>query len=255
MFKEFFDQKKLITLDLDGTTVKSEKMWDAAFREVAALLSIDPITTGVCGNTVANRWEHIISDDGPKLDKSIEELVELTHNEFVKHLDKLELTEGFWPFVAELKLSKKLNLALVTNTSRAVTDQVIAQLELTEVFDFVICGNEVKNPKPNPEIYKKALAHFKLQPKEALAFEDSLTGCTSAAKAAIKIICVWDGETPQRKFPDEVLEFTKDFTPFPGELDTTYYEDILQMVKGRENQALDTEEKVNITSSTVLKNL
>ena len=231
MFKEFFDKRKLITFDLDGTTVKSMVAWDSAFREIAKPLGIDPITTGVCGNTVADRWKHIIENNDIKITQPVKELVELTQNEFVKNLDKLELTEGFWPFVAELKLQKKLNIALVTNTARVVADQVIAHLELKEVFDFVICGDEVKNPKPNPEIYKKTLTHFKMGPKEVLAFEDSLTGCISAARAGIEIICVWDEETPRRNFPDEVLEFTGDFTPFPGQMGTTYYEDILQIAK------------------------
>jgi HAD superfamily hydrolase (TIGR01509 family) len=231
MFKEYFDKKKLVTFDLDGTTVKSEAVWDLAFRGVAKILSIAPTTTGICGNPVGDRWIHIIEKNNLKNMRPIKELVELTQNEFLKNLDKLELTEGFWPFVAELKLLKKRNLALVTNTSRVVTDQVIAQLDLKEVFDFVICGDEVKKPKPSPEIYKRTLSHFKLQPKEVLAFEDSLTGCISAAKAGIKIICMWDEETPKRKFPDEVLDFTSDFTPFPGEIDTTYLEDIKEMAK------------------------
>jgi len=206
-------------------------MWDLAFRTVASVVNIEPATTGICGNTVYDRWKHILEGTNLKLTQPISDLVAMTHTEFVKNLDKLELTEGFWPFIAELKLLKKLNLALVTNTSRVVTDKAITHLELQEVFDFVICGDEVKNPKPDPEIYKGTLAHFKLQPKEALAFEDSLIGCTSAAKAGIKIICVWDEETPKRKFPDEVLEFTHDFTPFPGEMDTTYFDDIQQMAK------------------------
>lgn len=234
MFREFFDQKKLITFDLDGTTVKSDKVWDLAFRTVMKTLGDDRGTTGPIGISLKDRWVKIIADNDIKTTRPINELVELTQNEFVKNLDKLELTEGFWPFVAELKLLKKLNLALVTNTSRVVTDRVITQLELKEVFDYVICGNEVKSPKPNPEIYKKTLAHFKVRPKEALAFEDSLTGCISAAKVGIKIICMWDEETPKRKFPDEVLEFTGDFSPFPGEMDTTYFEDIKQMAKEQE---------------------
>lgn len=236
MFKEYFDKKKLITFDLDGTTVKSEKVWDLAFREVAKSLNLDPLTTGISGNTVVDRWAHIIENSFLSTKLTVDELAKLTQTEFINNIDKLELTEGFWQFVAELKLMKKLNLALVTNTSRAITDKVTDQLGLKEVFDFVISGDEVKKPKPDPEIYKKTLSHYNLKPSEVLAFEDSLTGSTSAAKAGIKIICVWDGETPQRRFPDEVLEFTADFSPFPGEMDTTYYEDIKQMAKEQEEE-------------------
>ena len=236
MFKEFFDKKKLITFDMDGTTVKSEKVWDLAFREIAKTLSVDSpvkelVVAGIYGNTITERWNHIIENTGLKTLQPISEFVELTQKEFIKNLDKLEITEGFWPFVAELKLIKKLKVALVTNSPRMVVDGVIAHMELKEVFDFVICGDDVKNPKPHPEIYRRTLEHFKINAKEALAFEDSLIGCTSAARAGIKIICVWDGETPKRKFPDEVVDYTWDFLPFPGQMDTTYYEDIKQMAE------------------------
>jgi len=236
MFKEFFANKKLIIFDLDGTVIQSNRAWDMAFADVAKVMQQDIFTFGTSGDTVADRWKHIIEANAIQSPRPVPELVDLTQTAFLTHLDSIELTEGFWPFVAELKLMKNIQLALVTNTVKAVADRVLAHFQLKEVFDFVLCGDEVKHPKPDPEIYKKALAHFKIPSKEALVFEDSLTGCISAAKAGLKIICVWDGETPQRKFPDEVLEYTKDFTPFPGEMDTTYYEDIVQMAKEQEQE-------------------
>lgn len=236
MYKELFDKKKLIIFDLDGTIIKSNTVWDKAFEDVAKVMQGDISTFGTSGDTVAQRWKQLIDANALSNPRPLSELVEFTNNAFVQHVEDLELTEGFWPFVAELKLMKKLNLALVTNTARTVTDRVIAHLELKEVFDFVLCGDEVRHPKPDPEIYKKTLEYFKVTTKEALAFEDSLTGCISAGKAGIKTICVWDGETPQRKFPDETVEFTHDFTPFPGEMDTTYYEDIIQMTNEQKKQ-------------------
>jgi beta-phosphoglucomutase-like phosphatase (HAD superfamily) len=234
MFKEFFDKKKLITFDLDGTTVKSEEVWGTALKAVIKTLGDDRGFLGPVGVSLHERWIEVLADNVIKTDRPISELIELTQTEFINNIDKLELTEGFWSFVAELKLLKKLNLALVTNTSRTVAEQVISKLELKEVFDYVICGNEVKKPKPDPEIYKKTMAHFKLQPKEVLAFEDSLTGCISAAKAGIEVICVWDEQTPKRKFPDAVVDFTDNFIPFSGEMDTTPIEDLKQMAKEQE---------------------
>ena len=235
MYKEYFDKKRLITFDLDGTTVRSEPAWDTAFRSVCKVVGLDPLDTGPTGTTLEERWKAILAASKPETVRPLAELVELTKNEYVKSLDKLEVTEGFWPFVYELKTEKKLKLALATNTDRVITDRVIAALELKPVFDFVICGDEVKSPKPSPEIYKKVLAHFGISAGETLAFEDSLTGCISAAKAGIKLLCIWDQLTPKRKFPDEVVGYAGDFTPFPGQLDTTYYEDILQLAKEQEN--------------------
>jgi beta-phosphoglucomutase-like phosphatase (HAD superfamily) len=128
-------------------------------------------------------------------------------------------------------MEKKMNLALVTNTIRTVADKVIEHMKLKETFDFVICGDEVKKTKPDPEIYKAVLKHFGIGHKETLAFEDSLTGARAATRAHIETFVLWDEETPQREFPGEVLDFVGDFTSFPGEMDTTYYEDILRMAE------------------------
>jgi HAD superfamily hydrolase (TIGR01549 family) len=231
MYKDYFDNKKLIIFDLDGTVVKSEAVWDVAFREVAKSLGLELIDTGFSGETVAGRWKQIAENNVVDLNKPISELVDATYAEFIKHLDQLVLTGGFWQFIAELKVFRKFNLALVTNTARIVVDKVIEHLELKEVFDFVICGDEIKKTKPDPEIYKKTLKHFNVGPKEALVFEDSLTGAKAAEKAGIELVVIWDGETPQMEFPDGVRAYVSDFTPFPGEMDTTYYEDILKMAE------------------------
>jgi putative hydrolase of the HAD superfamily len=231
MFKKYFDKVALVIFDLDGTVVKSEEVWDLAFKEVAKSLGHELVDTGFNGNPVAGRWEQITQNNTVDLKKSIPELVQLTHDEFIKHLDQLVLTDGFWSFVKELKLGKKKYLALVTNTAKSVVDKVVEYMEIKDAFDFIICGDEVKKTKPDPEIYLKTLKHFKIRPKEALAFEDSLTGSIAAAKANIKMFVVWDGETPQRKFPDEVIDYISNFNPFPGEMDTTYYEDVLRMTR------------------------
>lgn len=231
MYKEFFEGKKLIVFDLDGTVIQSTKVWDKAVLDVAKRLNQNVYLLGDRGIDLRQRWEFIIRENALSVDKSIEELVALTKESFLRNLGEIEVTEGFWPFAADLKIIRKYKIGLVTNTSRVLAQKILETLELTPVFDITVCGDEVKNPKPNPEIYKKALNIAGVKSKEALAFEDSLSGCIASAKAGIKTICVWDGRTPKSKFPDEVIEFTSDFTPFLGELDTSYYEDILKMAQ------------------------
>ncbi|MFH1295454.1 MAG: hypothetical protein ABIH84_02650, partial [bacterium] len=94
MFKGFFHQKKLITFDLDGTIIKSNKIWDQAFEEVGAMLTSQPITLGSFGETVIQRWQQIIQGHAITNNRPMHELIELTHTAFIKRLDQLELTEG-----------------------------------------------------------------------------------------------------------------------------------------------------------------
>ena len=236
MFGDYFVGKKLITFDLDGTIIKSESTWDAAFKKVMELNGWVWTSAGQYGASVRERWERVLAENKLEKARPITELVELTHTEFINQLSQLVVTDGFWPFAAELKFKHKLPLALVTNTARVVTDKVVAYLEFGKVFDFVICGDEVKNPKPAPDIYKKTLDHFKIPAKNTLAFEDSLVGAASAAKAGISIILVWDGVTSVRKYPDEVIGYTDSFAPLPGNIDTTHYADIIKQVKELETE-------------------
>lgn len=236
MFGDYFRGKKLITFDLDGTVVKSEHVWDIAFRKVMRVKGWEWNGVGQYGASVWERWERIIKENKIERAGSIQDLVDLTHNEFVINMDSLELTDGFWELVAELKLDLKLKLALVTNTAKVVTDKVVGKMEFSEVFDFVICGDEVKNPKPAPDIYISTLNHFKVSSKDALAFEDSLVGSTSSTKAGIKTLLVWDKMTSMKRFPDNVVAYLEDFTSVVGNTKTTPYEDILKNIEEKKEK-------------------
>src|SRR5260370_38306768 len=55
-------------------------------------------------------------------------------------------------------------------------------------FDAIICREDVKRTKPDPDLYRTALQRLGVQPAEAIAFEDSSNGI-HAAKAA-GLFCV-----------------------------------------------------------------
>jgi len=50
----------------------------------------------------------------------------------------------------------------------------------------------IKNKKPNPECYNKAMKLLKLKPNECLAFEDNLIGATAAKGAGIDTCIIYD---------------------------------------------------------------
>lgn len=69
-------------------------------------------------------------------------------------------------------------------------ENVLRYMELLDVFDYVLAGEEVQNGKPSPEIYEKVLLHFGMSPDEALVFEDSEVGIQSAQSAGIRYIVI-----------------------------------------------------------------
>ena len=79
---------------------------------------------------------------------------------------------------------------LVTTASKNNAQPVLKKVGLTDMFNFTVYGDDVDNPKPDPEAYSLALALSGLRPDEVIAFEDSESGILSAVKAGIKVIRV-----------------------------------------------------------------
>ena len=59
----------------------------------------------------------------------------------------------------------------------------LERLELIEHFSAIACGNEVARPKPAPDVYRAVIKQLDLDPRNAVALEDSPLG-VRAAKAA-----------------------------------------------------------------------
>jgi HAD superfamily hydrolase (TIGR01509 family) len=82
-------------------------------------------------------------------------------------------------FLLELK-SRGLKLALVSASQREVIDLFLKVLGLTDLFDVTIGASDVKQAKPSPEPYERAMQACGVMPSEVIIFEDSIPGLTSA---------------------------------------------------------------------------
>lgn len=80
-------------------------------------------------------------------------------------------------------------LALVTGTSRHEAQKLIPK-ELWNCFDVTVCGSDVKNGKPDPEPYLKAIVKLNVKPKEAVVFENAPFGIRSAKAAGLLCIAL-----------------------------------------------------------------
>lgn len=79
-------------------------------------------------------------------------------------------------------------LGIATTTSREnVTALVAATLDetATNLFDSIVCGEDVVRKKPAPDVYKTVLSQLRLQPDECLAIEDSRNGLAAANAAGV----------------------------------------------------------------------
>lgn len=67
---------------------------------------------------------------------------------------------------------------------------VVNYLSLADKFDLIFAGVDVKQGKPSPEIYLKAMEALGVQPDEVLIFEDSQVGIEAARASGAHVLVV-----------------------------------------------------------------
>lgn len=83
------------------------------------------------------------------------------------------------------------SLGFVTTTSRDNVEAILACMDpyiAPDTFDFVGSVDQVKKPKPDPEIYNRAMASFGLSAYDCVAIEDSEPSLAAALAARIPTI-------------------------------------------------------------------
>ena len=100
---------------------------------------------------------------------------------------KIKPIKGFKKFLNHVK-SRNILVGLASNAIRKNVSLIIKELEIYDDFDSIICGDEVDNGKPNPEMFNETIDRFNINKDECLIFEDSLEGVLAAKNSGIKVI-------------------------------------------------------------------
>ncbi len=81
---------------------------------------------------------------------------------------------------------------VATSSSRHRVDVILETAKLIPFFDDVICGDEIKNGKPAPDIFLEAIRKLDVRPDQAYVLEDSPAGIMASVLADIKVIVIPD---------------------------------------------------------------
>lgn len=79
--------------------------------------------------------------------------------------------------------------AIVSNSDRSYLDLVLNRLD-PDPFAFVVSGNDVQRPKPDPEPYALACSRFGVDAADVVVIEDSAAGVASGLAAGCSVIVV-----------------------------------------------------------------
>ncbi|GAB3336935.1 HAD family phosphatase [Larkinella ripae] len=113
-----------------------------------------------------------------------------------------------------LQLLRKTGIVTAVGTSAPVEnlDFVMDALNLRGYFDSLLDESKVTRPKPDPEIYQKAMQSLGVEPPESVIFEDSATGIRAAKAAGAYVVGLATTEPADELIRVGADEVVRDFT-------------------------------------------
>ena len=176
-----------VLLDMDGTLVDSEKLYDKAdeamFEKLGITVTAEERLALVGINLKAGT--RLLLNFHPEINMTYEELADAYEVSLLGALQNakdLALISGVEEWLQTLKESG-IKMAVASSSTKKMVDYVVDRLNLRNYVQYVINGEMIQNSKPDPEIFLRAAEALGVSPEKCAVLEDSGAGI-QAAKAA-----------------------------------------------------------------------
>lgn len=184
---------KAILFDMDGVLIDAKEWHYEALNKALKLFGYE-----------INRYEHLSSYDGlptkVKLERLTSEkgLPKYLHS-FINEMKQkytMDITHNYCRprFNHEYALSKLKSegykLAVCSNSIKNTIDIMRNMSALDKYLDLKLSNEDVKESKPDPEIYIKAMEKLNLPAKECLIIEDNENGIKAAKSSGANLLVV-----------------------------------------------------------------
>jgi HAD superfamily hydrolase (TIGR01509 family) len=177
---------------MDGTLVDTEPYWMTAERELVLAY----------GGTWTTEDAMTLVGQGLKNSAAVLQSsgVDLTVPAIINHLISRVLTQAkdvipWRPGALELLDSLRdaaIPLALVTMSMRSLAQHIVDAGAVHAsgglLFDIIVSGEDVENPKPHPEPYLRAAELLGVDITHCVAIEDSIPGLASAVASGAAVV-------------------------------------------------------------------
>lgn len=178
---------------MDGVLIEAKDWHYKALNKALRLFGLE-----------ITRHEHLTTFDGlptrTKLEMlSLESGLSYQLHDFINEMKQLYTMEFVHTsckprFVHEYVLSnlkaQGYKLAVASNSIRNTIEIMMQKANLLDYFDIMLSAEDVSMPKPDPEIYSKAIDYFGLKPNECLIVEDNENGIKAAKASGANVLIV-----------------------------------------------------------------
>lgn len=174
---------KAVIFDMDGVLIEAKDWHYEALNKALKLFGME-----------ISRYDHLVTYDGLPTKKKLEMLssengLPRELHEFINDMKQQYTMEIVYfhckpTFHHEYALSKLKSdgykMAVCSNSIRNTIEIMMQKASLEHNFEFYVSNQDVKNGKPDPEMYNQAIKKLQLNPKECMIIEDNENGIKAA---------------------------------------------------------------------------
>jgi len=177
-----------VVFDMDGVIVDSHPAHRFAWKEFLRTLGqevtdseLDFIMDG------RKRKDILFHFLGPLTDERLQEYGNLKDEFFWHAAPNVVPVPGVFEFIECIRQAG-IAIAVATSASTNRTRATLQRLGLMKHFTAVVTGDDVREGKPDPGIYRLACQRINCPPEAAVAVEDAASGIRAAKDAGLKCV-------------------------------------------------------------------
>lgn len=210
---------QLVIFDMDGLMFDTEHIYYRAWQEAARKQGYE-INWDIYKKIVArnNRYiEKVLKEIfGQTLpyDALVTEKRRLSDE--IVEAEGLVLKEGLVELLDVLE-QKGIKKAVATSSAKEKAFRYLEKGQVLKRFDYIICGDDVVESKPNPEIFQKAAAYFGYDAANCIVLEDSKLGIEAGNRGGMCPLLIPDLVEPDEEMREnahKVLRSLKEVIDF-----------------------------------------
>jgi beta-phosphoglucomutase family hydrolase len=206
--------------DMDGTLVDNMQFHTDAWQQMLAENGVDlareEFLIKTAGKTNAEILPAIFADITDERLHARGDRKESIYRElFLAHRKPVAGAVEFLERSQELGIK----MAVATAAPNVNVEFILDGLDLRHFFQAITTAADIKNGKPNPEIFLRSAEKLEVEPQNCLVFEDAFNGFEAASRAGMKSIGIATVNPVEEILKhDSVVEAHKDFVGLRPEI-------------------------------------
>lgn len=183
---------KTLIFDFDGLIIDSEtptlRSWQEIFQSYDLELPMEEyyLTIGTTDH-LFDPLENLIQHVDDHIDKA--EIKSKHRSRMLDLINENDLLPGIEDYLIRAK-QIDLRIGIASSGVGYWINRLLDLKKISQYFDCVVTSDMVKFPKPEPDLYLRALQLLDTLPQQAIAFEDSPNGICAAKQAGIFCVAI-----------------------------------------------------------------